>query len=307
MWMNCPPPGTNDPLFQFDIIPVNPATPDQVMIRNSRGQYVSFQSPWMEPAVTRDWSGMYHQVWERRVSSAGVQFYNAGRGAFLSSQPVGFASFTTTDSATASTFSTVSAGCAGSSAPDTNAPTYMPSYMPTYGPTIMPTIEAACNCRRTDSTFAEGAKCMGPAGETIGYRKTANWCCSAYGCSKGYRWVNAAQDVCHDDDFVGTCMFNFIQAGGCDMTGSDDKIMASVDPDCFNCDHIGDLVEQECAGGPTALHILSDMINDARRLDATPLPAGDKDLEKMNKRISKIRKLLKEKKTEAKTALGKHP
>jgi len=122
--------------------------------------------------------------------------------------------------------------------------------------------------------------------------------------------MNPADDQCAQDTFIGTCMFSFIQAGGCNVAPgqNDDAIMASVDPACFDCDHIGELVDQECMGGSSnPLVILSDMINDARRLSGTPLPAGDAKLEKINKRIAKIRTLLKQQKLAAKTALGRHP
>jgi hypothetical protein len=148
---------------------------------------------------------------------------------------------------------------------------------------------------------------MGPGGVTIGYRQTANWCCSAYGCSKGYQWVNPAEDKCKNDGFVGNCMFNFIRAGGCTLAEGqvDDTVFASVDPTCFDCDHIGELVDQECMRSPRPLRILSDMIDDARRLSGAPLPAGDNQLEKINRRIAKVRTLLREKKLEAKAALGR--
>jgi len=293
MWMTCPAPGSNDPLFQFDIIAVDPTDPNSlVKIQNSAGQYVSYQAPWQDAAMTRDWSSLYVQEWERRITSSGVQFYNAGRAAFLASNPAvngGFAGFTTTDSASESTFELSSAGICGS------APTAPPTEPPT-----------TCDCRQTDATYDQGARCMGPLGESIGYRKTANWCCSDYGCSKGYKWVNPADSQCHDDTFVGTCMFNFIGAGGCDVSqiGNDDAIMAAVDPACFDCPHIGDMVDQECMASsqPGPIKILNDMIDDARRLDAAPLPAGDAKLQKINRKISKIRTLLRQKKLDSQAA-----
>lgn len=178
--------------------------------------------------------------------------------------------------------------------------------VPSMPPTPPPTDATTCDCRQTTATYAEGARCMGPGQTSIGYRKTANWCCSDYGCSKGYKWVNPAANQCHDDEFVGTCMFTFIQNGGCDAERADnDVLMANVDEACFECDHIGELVDLECAGPQTPRHILNNMIEDARRLSGTPLPAGDDELEKINRKISKIRTMLRAKKRLSQAALGR--
>ena len=40
-------------------------------------------------------------------------------------------------------------------------------------------------CTLTQKTHAEGARCIGSD-----YRKTSGWCCSKYGQSKGYKWVD---------------------------------------------------------------------------------------------------------------------
>merc|ERR1711881_675734 len=109
-----------------------------------------------------------------------------------------------------------------------------------------------------------------------------------------------------DDTFVGTCMFTWIQNGGCNVDASnEDALMASVDPECFTCDNIGNLVDDECmTSASNPVQILNDMIDDARRLANAPLPAGDNKLQKMNRKISKIRSLLKERKDAARAARG---
>jgi len=38
-------------------------------------------------------------------------------------------------------------------------------------------------CVLTDKTYAQGGRC-----DPATYRQTANWCCSEYGRSKGYKW-----------------------------------------------------------------------------------------------------------------------
>jgi len=297
MWVTCPAPNSADPKFKFDIVPVDPSNPNVVKIRNSRGQFLSYQSPWQDSVMTRNWMPIYDQAWElRTTSSGGVQFYNPVRAAFLAATPSannGFAGFVTATSGVATTFDASSAGCA------------VPP-PPTKPPTEPPTM---CNCRQSDKTYAEGSRCLGPLNESIGYRKTANWCCSDYGCSKGYKWVNPSESPCHDDDFVGTCVFNFIAAGGCDMTSIDANtaIKSVVDESCFECPHIGNLIDEECKSpttGQNPIDILNDMIDDARRLEQAPLPAGDAKLQKINRKISKIRTILKQTKLASKAALN---
>jgi len=149
---------------------------------------------------------------------------------------------------------------------------------------------------------------MDPLGATIGYRQTVNWCCSDYGCSRGYKWVDPEDSKCHDDTFVGTCMFNFIQAGGCDAASLDSNtaIMDRVDDDCFTCDHIGELIDQECMGAApqSPIRVLNDMVDDARRLGQAPLPAGDGKLRKIIRKISKVRAILQEQKLAARAAMN---
>merc|ERR1719510_655273 len=108
--MNCPAPGTQDPFFQFDLIPVA-GQPNNFKIQNNRGQYLSYQSPWQDSVMSRDWQAQYDQVWERRTVAGGVQFYNAPRDAFLASDVSvngGFGGFTT--DASKATFETSSPG-----------------------------------------------------------------------------------------------------------------------------------------------------------------------------------------------------
>lgn len=137
MWMDCPDLATITPAalayFQFEITPMDASTPDQVKIKNNLGHYVSYQSPWVDPAVSRDWQAQYHQVWERRTTSAGVQFWNAGRGAFLANTPAvngGFAGFTT--DATLATFSGSSSGasCGSPSPAPAGGPVASPGFEP---------------------------------------------------------------------------------------------------------------------------------------------------------------------------------
>merc|ERR1719436_1456975 len=128
--MTCPAAGSTDPKFQFEVVPVDPSNPNVVKLINSRGQYLSYQSPWQDAVMTRNWMPIYDQAWDLQKTANGVKFYNPVRAAYLSSNPAvnsGFAGFTTDNSDAMTAFDASSAGCSASTAPPTAPPSAPPT------------------------------------------------------------------------------------------------------------------------------------------------------------------------------------
>lgn len=60
--------------------------------------------------------------------------------------------------------------------------------------------------------------------------------------------IELVSTSCLDARFVVTCVRTFIKGGGCDLDPTNDEIVDLMHPECFACDHIDTIVEQECKG-----------------------------------------------------------